>query len=185
MRNFFRNWYAVTITAAVLLAALCAFGLPLFVAFFRPLSVRIGAVVLVALAWGLWWYLRRRAARKAADAIAAELAGPNAADEEGKALGRRMTEALAKLRGASGGRRDYLYSRPWYVIIGPPGAGKTTALLNSGLRFPLSNKRSAGSAGPAIWTSGSPMRPCWSIRRAATRHRIAMRRSMPPDGPPS
>ncbi len=35
---------------------------------------------------GLWWFLRRRAARKAADAIAAELAGPNAADEEGKAL---------------------------------------------------------------------------------------------------
>ena len=86
MRSFFRNWYAVTITAAVLLAALFAFGLPLFVAFFRPIPVRIAAVLLVALAWGLWWFLRHRAARKAADAIAAELAGPNAADEEGKAL---------------------------------------------------------------------------------------------------
>jgi len=147
MRGFFRNWYAVTITAAVLLAALFAFGLPLFVAFFRPIPVRIGAVVLVALAWALWWFLRRRAARKAADAIAAELAGPNAADEEGKALGRRMTEALTKLRGAAGGRRDYLYSRPWYVIIGPPGAGKTTALLNSGLRFPFVEQAVGGIGG--------------------------------------
>ena len=147
MRGFFRNWYAVTITAAVLLAALFSFGLPLFVAFFRPIPVRIGAVVLVALAWGLWWFLRRRAARKAADAIAAELAGPNAADEEGKALGRRMTEALTKLRGAAGGRHDYLYSRPWYVIIGPPGAGKTTALLNSGLRFPFVEQAVGGIGG--------------------------------------
>lgn len=30
-----------------------------------------------------------------------------------------------------------LYSLPWYVFIGPPGSGKTTALMNSGLRFPL------------------------------------------------
>ncbi len=62
MRRFFGNRYGVTITAAVLRAALLAFGLPLFVPFFWPLSVRIAAVALVALAWGLWRYLRRRAA---------------------------------------------------------------------------------------------------------------------------
>ncbi|WP_157013743.1 hypothetical protein [Sphingomonas parapaucimobilis] len=94
----------MTITAAVLRAALLAFGLPLFVPFFWPLSVRIAAVALVALAWGLWRYLRRRAAApprrraavppcrraacRVADAIAAELAGLDAADEEGKPLGR-------------------------------------------------------------------------------------------------
>ncbi|MEX0631844.1 hypothetical protein M8494_06295 [Serratia ureilytica] len=27
--------------------------------------------------------------------------------------------------------RQYLYQLPWYVIIGAPGAGKTTALVNS------------------------------------------------------
>lgn len=32
----------------------------------------------------------------------------------------------------------YLYQLPWYMIIGAPGAGKTTALINSGLEFPLS-----------------------------------------------
>lgn len=30
-----------------------------------------------------------------------------------------------------------LYELPWYVMIGPPGSGKTTALKNAGLRFPL------------------------------------------------
>jgi len=32
---------------------------------------------------------------------------------------------------------QYLYQIPWYVIIGASGAGKTTALANSGLQFPL------------------------------------------------
>ena len=37
-----------------------------------------------------------------------------------------------------GGRS--LYELPWYVIIGPPGSGKTTALINSGLKFPLEQR---------------------------------------------
>lgn len=32
---------------------------------------------------------------------------------------------------------QYLYQLPWYIIVGAPGAGKTTALINSGLEFPL------------------------------------------------
>ncbi|MCX8955879.1 type VI secretion system membrane subunit TssM [Erwinia psidii] len=34
---------------------------------------------------------------------------------------------------------QYLYQLPWYMIVGAPGAGKTTALINSGLEFPLSD----------------------------------------------
>ncbi|OAT76868.1 type VI secretion system protein ImpL [Mangrovibacter phragmitis] len=36
--------------------------------------------------------------------------------------------------------QQYLYQLPWYVMIGAPGAGKTTALINSGLQFPLADK---------------------------------------------
>src|SRR5260370_1257513 len=50
----------------------------------------------------------------------------------------RMNDALTTLKAASGNKSGYLYDLPWYVIIGPPGAGKTTALVNSGLKFPLS-----------------------------------------------
>lgn len=35
---------------------------------------------------------------------------------------------------------QYLYRLPWYVIIGTPGSGKSTALANSGLQFPLTNR---------------------------------------------
>lgn len=147
MKRMFRNWWFVTIACAILVALLLALGLPLFVGFLRPLWVRILCVLVVAGIWGTFAFLRRRKARRAAKALADELAGPNAVDEEGRALAKRMTEALAKLRTASGKRRDYLYTRPWYVIIGPPGAGKTTALLNSGLRFPFSEESLKGVGG--------------------------------------
>ena len=36
--------------------------------------------------------------------------------------------------------KRYLYQLPWYIFIGAPGSGKTTALLNAGLRFPLAGR---------------------------------------------
>ena len=40
-------------------------------------------------------------------------------------LASRMQAALATLK-KSGNSKTYLYDMPWYVIIGPPGSGKTT-----------------------------------------------------------
>ena len=62
----------------------------------------------------------------------------------------RFNEAIALLKKAQFGRKrhgsrwqrysaPWLYQLPWYVIVGAPGAGKTTALLNSGLDFPLTD----------------------------------------------
>ena len=56
----------------------------------------------------------------------------------------KLTTALALLKKARG-TRGYLYEQPWYVIIGPPGAGKTTALLNAGLTFPLAAEMGQGA----------------------------------------
>ncbi|MEM1231523.1 MAG: type VI secretion system membrane subunit TssM, partial [Pseudomonadota bacterium] len=53
----------------------------------------------------------------------------------------RFEEAVGVLNASKGksGRLN-LYDLPWYLIIGPPGAGKTTALINSGLHFPLAER---------------------------------------------
>ncbi len=51
-------------------------------------------------------------------------------------LKRRRVAGKRSWLGALGGQ-PYVYELPWYVIIGAPGAGKTTALINSGLEFPL------------------------------------------------
>ncbi|MDN4502248.1 type VI secretion system membrane subunit TssM [Alteromonadaceae bacterium BrNp21-10] len=64
----------------------------------------------------------------------------SASEDEVGVLQDRFKQALQTLKksklGGKGGPR-YLYQLPWYVIIGPPGAGKTTALKNSGVNFPL------------------------------------------------
>ena len=87
--------------------------------------------------------------RKASAAMMQELSPrANAADREAEVLGQRFSEALKVLDESArkSGKRSffkrgqYLYELPWYIFIGAPGSGKTTALLNAGLTFPLAGK---------------------------------------------
>src|SRR6266404_405299 len=80
------------------------------------------------------WTRRKKATAKIAEGIAT----PDKVEDDADVLKDRMKDALATLKTASGGKSDFLYDLPWYVLIGPPGSGKTTALVNSGLKFPLS-----------------------------------------------
>ena len=59
-------------------------------------------------------------------------------------LRERFEEGVATLK-QRGRRGRSLYELPWYVIIGAPGSGKTTALLNSGLKFPLEQRVGKGA----------------------------------------
>ena len=52
----------------------------------------------------------------------------------------RALEILKKPQFERRGRKTALYELPWYMIIGPPGAGKTTALANSNLKLPLAEQ---------------------------------------------
>ena len=58
-------------------------------------------------------------------------------------LQQQMQRGLQAMRQSPGGSAA-LYTLPWYMIIGPPGAGKTTALRQSGLAFPFTDPRSGG-----------------------------------------
>ena len=98
----------------------------------------IGLIVgLILLFQILGWRKRRAAAREIEEALT-----PPEPTGDGTVLAERMNDALSTLKKSGGA--SYLYDLPWYVIIGPPGAGKTTALRNSGIEFPLSNADDAG-----------------------------------------
>jgi type VI secretion system protein ImpL len=56
---------------------------------------------------------------------------------DGAIITKRFNEAIKTLQTAKIGNQGGLYKLPWYVVIGMPGSGKTTALKNSGLEFPL------------------------------------------------
>ena len=34
-------------------------------------------------------------------------------------------------------KKAYIYQKPWFLVLGAPGVGKTTSILNSGLNFPI------------------------------------------------
>src|SRR5216684_3500982 len=134
------RWVLTFIGTALLAVLLWFFG-P-FLAALEDWAVRLVLILLMFAIWAsvnllLDWRRRRREAALA-DGVAA--AAPDSAAmasaEEVAALREKLTTALALLKKARG-TKGYLYEQPWYAIIGPPGAGKTTALLNAGLRFPL------------------------------------------------
>ena len=139
-------------------------------------SRAVGLVVLLLLAlaaWGVRQWLRKHRNTK----MLTQLQGNDASE----ALAGRFSTAMNLLRagievergGRSGNsiwpwpwpwrRRRQVYELPWYVFIGAPGAGKTTALLHSGLRFPLAERLGAA---PVAGIGGTRQCDWWFTDRA-------------------
>jgi len=139
MKRFFLSRWTLSFLGVALLALLVWFLGPLIDAL-DSWIVRGAIIAGLLLIWAVVNFIldrrRKRADRALAEGVAATSPAEAQGAEEVAALREKLTRALSLLRKASG-TRGYLYEQPWYVIIGPPGAGKTTALLNAGLKFPL------------------------------------------------
>ncbi len=127
-----------------------------------PLShgARLIIMLLLLFAWVVWrllsWGLEKRQNNELLDSIEqAETEAAADPDEQRTAeelaqISGRFRDALDTLRRSrfkATGNSKALYQLPWYIIIGPPGSGKTTALINSGLDFPLAQKLGKESLG--------------------------------------
>ncbi len=103
-------------------------------------AVRLGLIAGLFLLWLVWMILAQRRAIRANRLFVTELAAPSPLDPEAEAvsaLGARFQSVLDEFRRRKLGGRGLLRDMPWYVIIGPPAGGKTTALRQSGLDFPV------------------------------------------------
>ena len=140
-------WIAFSVLGAFVLATVVWLAGPLisigdaqpFDGAFARLLI-IGLILLIvggSIAWRI--IARRRAAAK----IAQAMTEPAPEESDAPILKEKMEDALATLKRTGKSSARALYDLPWYLIIGPPGAGKTTALVNSGLKFPLAGDNAA------------------------------------------
>jgi len=118
----------------------------------------IGGLALLA-CWGIWWMGRRAWRARKARKLATAIATVGAKDEGGKdaggkediavlrkhlleAVGTVKSSKLGLMRGAAA-----LYELPWYMIIGNPAAGKSSAIVRSGLTFPIPGNKALQGVG--------------------------------------
>lgn len=110
---------------------------------FASETVRIILIALLVIGWLIWLIIRQRRAIRANRMFVAEIAAPveekqlTPGEESVAAVGAKFQEVMAELRRRKLGGRKFLRDMPWYVIVGPPATGKTTALRQSGLNFPI------------------------------------------------
>jgi type VI secretion system protein ImpL len=111
--------------------------------------IAIAAVILLFAAFCLYWLWQRMRNDedflKKALLIGEKKESSPAADRL-KAVEARLNGVLARLRSMRTGARGvgrlfqgtrYLYEVPWFIALGSADSGKTSALLNAGLAFPV------------------------------------------------
>lgn len=147
IRNFFFDSRTLAALALVAIIALVLF------ADARMLRLVLLAAIVLLLLGTVVWFLRKRRLRRGGSLLdnlfdslgrsAVAKADP-ATREEVVALRDRMREAIKEIKSSRLGQTRgsaALYALPWYMIIGNPAAGKSTAIINSGLKFPFSDNR--------------------------------------------
>lgn len=110
---------------------------------------RLIAIAVVVALWAASRVVKRLRANRASDKLAAAVVQQARTEEPRPSadvvqLRERFEEAVAALKQKRRSGHS-LYELPWYVIIGAPGSGKTTALVNSGLHFPLEQRSGRGA----------------------------------------
>ncbi|MFP8968225.1 type VI secretion system membrane subunit TssM [Pokkaliibacter sp. CJK22405] len=156
LRQFGRSTWNV-MTSRVFLSAIGILCLALLIWFGGPLvaiagseplagvlsrSLVIAAIVLLWAIFSIVGYLSRKRRDQAVVQSLVEGEDEGAAQDEHtrkeiETLRDRISRAMEVLKKTQLSKGRSIYDLPWYILVGPPGSGKTTALQHSGLEFPL------------------------------------------------
>lgn len=162
--NFLIHPITISVFGLILISLLIWFGGP-YIKFGEentaPLAgavTRLLCIMVIIILWGLNNLRVQLKAKKSNNELVEDLeenqaelqrnAESGQAAEEIHQLNQRFNQALGTLKQLKfneSGRKKALYELPWYIIVGPPGSGKTTALVNSGLEFPLAEQFGKGA----------------------------------------
>jgi type VI secretion system protein ImpL len=157
-----RIWQFLTSSRVLGMIGLAALAAFLFLAT-ETLEVAaiwaVAAAGVLLLAWGGFWLGRRiwrnRNAGRLADTLVADAPGeagtrPAPLRDDVAVLRKGMLEAITTIKTSKLGLTRgaaALYELPWYMVIGNPAAGKSSAIGHSGLTFPIPGSKAVQGVG--------------------------------------
>lgn len=128
----------------------------------------VAFAALLIMGYVVYWLIQRHKAETADAQLTSMLeqqgenANKNASDankDDVQKLRDRLHDAIKTIRTSKLGEVSgsaALYELPWYMVIGNPAAGKSSAVKNSGLKFPFSD-----NTGPAVQGIGGTRNCDW------------------------
>src|SRR5690606_35676863 len=102
--------------------------------------------VAILIGWGIYTLIRRYRYAEKGQEIATTLSQGSIAEtkfnnkEKLQLISQQVKQSIQLIRKSKlGDRKGHaaLYELPWYMVIGNPAAGKSSAIYHSGLRFPF------------------------------------------------
>lgn len=142
----------VLIVLGIIVALVLLYDYVSLKTFFIIVSMLITCMVLGTLAYHVW-KKRKAASNELSDLVLVEKNNDSQVDnhhlakdenaQEVQALRQQMQDAIKTIRKSKIGDQTgkaALYELPWYMVIGNPAAGKSSAVLHSGLKFPFMEK---------------------------------------------
>jgi type VI secretion system protein ImpL len=149
--------------------ALAAAAICIFAAYVQlPLLWTALLLATIPFAWLVYFIFKRISLQDAASKVddlfrqvgeTATTHTPADRRAEIEVLNKRLMEAVRTIKESKLGHTSgnaALYELPWYIVIGNPAAGKSTAIAHSGLNFPFSDK-----AGRAVQGIGGTRNCDW------------------------
>ncbi|MGL4238479.1 type VI secretion system membrane subunit TssM [Tabrizicola sp.] len=150
LKAIFRFLFSRRLWTFIGIVLLCAliwlFGPLVSVGTMTPLADELVRMIVIAVILVLWLFsllLAQLRAAKKNQLFVTELAtpekreAPRPGDASVAEINTKFSTILSEMKRSKLGGKKFLRDMPWYVIIGPPGSGKTTALRQSGLHFPI------------------------------------------------
>lgn len=112
--------------------------------YFWPL---LAAYVIGLIGYGIYWFIQRKRHAEQGEALAEAIEQETQAEygkqkdkDELQLVNQQMKDSIQLIRKSKLGDKKgnaALYELPWYMVIGNPAAGKSSAIYNSGLKFPF------------------------------------------------